>query len=171
MRQKDYILFGVHTVIGLGLQLLLSEGRVWGLYLNCYPYVLPVLLIPMRCPEGRQLIASCLLGLTIDTLYGTLGVHMASTVAMSYAKRWVLLGLTPTSLLTTQVYPRATRMGWGWYMIYAAVLLFVHQLCIFLLELSGAHVLSALRGYGCTLAFFSLIELTRSLLTHLGRGK
>ena len=171
MKQRDYVWFFVHMLLGLAMQLMLSEGWFGLLGFVCYPYVMPFLLMPMQVLWGRQLIMAALWGLLIDMLYGTWGAHMAAMVAMVYARSWILIMLTPSSLLKTQVYPRATRMGWSWYMIYITTLLFLHQLCIFVLELWDFYHVSLLKAYAFTLLFFCLIEVFHAVFAGLRRSR
>lgn len=164
MKQRDYIWFFVNGLLGLLLQLLLSESLSWDLHFVSYPYVLPLLLVPMHAPEGRQLLAAALLGLLIDLLYGTLGVHIAATVVLTYSKGLVLRAFTPASLRESQVYPRPLYMGWSWYVIYLSILLFVHQACVFSLEagafLHTLYILSTwFKSLFLTWLFFVLLEV------------
>ena len=168
MRQRDYIFFLINLLAGLSLQLLVAESRGWSLYLVSYPYVLPLLLLPMQAPKGWQLIAAAALGLVIDALYDTIGVHMAASVAMTYGRQLVLVALTPASLRESRVYPRAVHMGWGWYLAYLFSLLFLHQFCIFSLEAGTlSHTLYILfmlfRSLLLTAALCCVIEGVRSL--------
>ena len=160
--------FLLNLLLGLGLQALSASGQGWSVYAVGYPYVLPLLLVTMQAAGGRQLFIAAGLGLLIDLLYGTLGIHMAATVAMAYTRQLVVAAFTPSSLRESLIYPRPLYMGWGWYIIYLSILLFVHQLCIFSLEagtlLHGLYTLSALfRSFFVTWLFCCVIELLRLL--------
>ena len=168
MKQRDYTFFLLNLLLAFGIQLLIVESRGWGLYLVSYPYVLPILLLSMQAPEEWSLVAAAVIGLVIDALYDTIGVHMASTVVMSYGRQLILSAFTPTSLRESQVYPRPLYTGWSWYIAYLFSLLFLHQFCIFLLEagtlLHTLYVVSMLfRSFLLTVSLFSVVELVRSL--------
>ena len=155
-------------MLAIGLQLLLAEGPSWGVYVVSYPYVLPLLLMPMQLTEARQLVAAVALGFFIDLLYDTIGIHIAATVLLTYGRRLTIEAFTPTSLQESQIYPRPLYMGWSWYIIYISILLFLHQLCIFSLEAGTLphtlYTISALfRSFFATWLFFCLVELLRLL--------
>ena len=102
-------------------------------------------------------------------MYGTLGVHMAAIVAMTYARSFVLMTFTPASLQLSQVYPSARTMGWVGYLLYLSILLFLHQFCIFSLEAGGLfytgyHFSVFCASVGGTWLFFVLLELFRYVI-------
>ncbi len=168
MKTRDYTVFLLHAVSGLVLQVLLSEGPTWHVYFASYPYVLPFLLAPMLAPMGRQLVAAFCIGLMVDFLYGTSGIHSAATIAMTYARGFILTTFTPVSLQESQVYPRPFYMGWGWYLIYLSSLVLLHQFCVFSLESGFVYTVYSffmfMKSMGVTLLFFILLEVRHHLM-------
>lgn len=55
-------------------------------YINPYPYILFILLYPVNTNRARLLIASFLLGLTVDLFSNSGGVHAASCLILAYVR-------------------------------------------------------------------------------------
>jgi len=65
--------------------LIFSKINLFG-YVNPYPYVLFVLLFPIGSSKNFLLIASFLLGLTLDIFLNTGGVHAGSSVLLAWMR-------------------------------------------------------------------------------------
>ncbi|MGH2665766.1 rod shape-determining protein MreD [Flavobacterium sp.] len=55
-------------------------------YINPYPYILFILLYPVNTNRARLLIASFLLGLTVDLFSNSGGVHAAACLILAYVR-------------------------------------------------------------------------------------
>lgn len=55
-------------------------------YINPYPYILFILLYPVNTNRARLLVASFLLGLTVDLFSNSGGVHAAACVILAYIR-------------------------------------------------------------------------------------
>lgn len=55
-------------------------------YINPYPYILFILLYPVNTNRARLLVASFLLGLTVDLFCNSGGVHAAACLILAYIR-------------------------------------------------------------------------------------
>ena len=103
-------------------------------FLNPYIYILFILLLPFETPGWLLLILSFALGLTVDLFSGTLGLHAASSVFAGFIRPAVikLVGEKPEYDITTQ--PKLQQMGLKWFMAYALLMTFGHNLFLNMLD-------------------------------------
>lgn len=101
------------------------------------PFVYPlfILILPLSTPTWFVLVSSFFLGLSIDTFSDTGGMHAAACVLMGFARTSVLSLLLPKRLSEYQnMTPNAQSMGWTPFLTYASILLAIHHVFFFLLE-------------------------------------
>lgn len=101
-------------------------------------YMLFVLLLPFNLPRPALMLLALLMGLSLDMFMNTEGMHAAACVFIAYLRPFVINILSPQGgFETTQKTPSMTSMGVSQFLIYAAILVFVHNLVFFLLEVYG----------------------------------
>lgn len=116
------------------IQVLLMDNVMLNGYLNPYIYVLFILLLPFETPKWLSLIIGFLLGLSIDLFSNTLGMHTAATVFMAFMRPWVLGILAPRDGYEPESFPRIHYYGLSWFAGYALILIFLHHLVLFYIE-------------------------------------
>ncbi len=102
------------------------------------PFIYPlfILLMPLSTPIGFMLIASFLMGLSIDAFMDTGGMHAAACVLMAYLRMNILTTLLPRKVSDYgMITPSPKNMGWGIFLTYAALLLLFHHLFYFIIEI------------------------------------
>ena len=162
-----YLLYAtVHVLIMSRLALF---GMGW-----CFFYLGFLLFLPLRTPIVVLLLLGFGLGLTMDVFYDTGGLHAAAAVLLAYVRPWVLRLLTPRDGYDSSDTVNIHRMGWQWFSVYLLLLVLLHHLTFFLLELGS------FRHFGFTLGkilgsalFTSLVLLIVQLLffpVRRGRG-
>lgn len=73
----------------------------------------------------------------MDIFYDTGGIHAAATVLLAYLRPYILLLLTPRDGYDQQDSVNLHVMGWRWFLVYSLILIFLHHLTFFFLELAG----------------------------------
>ena len=126
-----FILIGLLQVLVLK-RIDISIGSFNYLHLVVYP--LFILLIPIKTPRALLLLIAFAFGLLIDMFYNSPGVHAAATVLIAFIRPYVLKWIEPTEGYTNETTPTIFKMGITWFIIYGALLLFIHHLCYFSLE-------------------------------------
>lgn len=114
--------------------LVLNNFQVNG-YLNPFLYILFILLLPFETPSGLLLILGLITGLTIDMFMNTMGLHAAATVFLAFMRPRVLKLIAPREGYEFGTQPTLQHMGPKWYFSYAAILVLLHHLALFYLEI------------------------------------
>lgn len=144
--------------------LVLDHLDVLNGYAMPYLYVLFLLMLPIELPAWAQLAIGAFTGLVMDLFTSTPGMHMSACVVMMYARLYVLRLLAPREGYEFGARPTVPRMGFAWYITYAGLLILLHHLWLFLIDLHRFDaffgtflraLLSALFTFGlCLLAQF-----------------
>jgi len=127
---KNIIRFIVLIIIQV---FLLNKIQVSG-YINPYIYILFILLLPIDIPKWQLLILSFLIGLCIDLFSGQLGVHAAATVFMGYLRPRVITLVGTMEDADPGLEPNLGNFGLLWFVAYASILVFMHHLVLFYIE-------------------------------------
>lgn len=126
------------TMVALQV-LVFSHVNLYGM-LNAFPYVYLLLVLPFAMSGPMVLITSALLGFLVDFYSGTPGVHTAAIVLAAYVRILLLPAIAPQGDYEVGTSPSVRENGWGWFMRYAAILVFVHHFALFFIEsFSFAH--------------------------------
>lgn len=102
-------------------------------------YFLFILLLPFDMPLWSAMISALLLGLCMDIFMNTRGMHAAACVLIAYLRPFVINVLAPKGFEVPKVTPSVITMGWIPFLIYAAILVFLHHLVFFTLEVFDFH--------------------------------
>jgi len=116
------------------LQVLILDNINLGGSINPYLYILFILLLPFESPKWLLLILSFLLGLSVDIFSGTPGMHAAATVFMAYLRPVVIKNIQTNKEFEPGMQPSIRDLGLKWFFFYTLVLVFVHHVSLFMLE-------------------------------------
>ena len=101
-------------------------------------YMLFVLLLPFNLPRPALMLLALLMGLSMDMFINTNVMHAAACVFIAYLRPFIINILSPQGgFETTQKTPSMTSMGVSQFLIYAAILVFLHNMIFFILEVFG----------------------------------
>lgn len=104
-------------------------------YMVPYLYVLFLLLLPFELPEWSTLLIGAATGLVLDTFSSTPGMHMSACTVMVFARIHLLRLLAPREGYEYGMRPTVSGMGLAWFLTYASVLILIHHLWLFHVEL------------------------------------
>jgi hypothetical protein len=104
-------------------------------YINPYLYVLFILSLPFTTPKGLLLVLAFLMGLSIDFFSGMLGIHAAATVFMAYLRPGIIKLLGVKDDVSPELEPSVAKFDFLWYLTYSFILVFLHHLLLFYLEI------------------------------------
>lgn len=124
----------IQFIVLLVLQLLLFNNIQFSGFINPYVYVLFFLLLPFTISKALMLILGLLMGLTIDLFMGTPGVHAAATVLVAFFRPGVLKLIAPHDGYDLNTLPRISYMGLEWFVKYTIIIVVVHHLVLFYVE-------------------------------------
>jgi hypothetical protein len=140
-------------VILILLQVALLNHIQFSGFINPYLYILFILLLPFDIPKYLLLFLGFLLGLNIDIFSNTPGIHASATTFMAYLRPTVITLISSRDTLESNSPPRLKQMGPAWFVKYAVILVLVHHLFLFYIEVF------TLKGF--------IFTLFRSLLSTL----
>jgi hypothetical protein len=132
-------------VLFVGIHMLLVSKLALFELAWCFFYLGFLLFLPIATPIVVQLVLGFVTGLLMDIFYDTGGVHAAAAVLLCYLRPWVLRLLTPRDGYEAADSVNVHQMGGQWFVVYTALLVGLHHLAFFLLELGS------FRAFGLTL--------------------
>ncbi len=103
-------------------------------YVNPFPYVLFILLLPFDAPAWLVLILGFITGIAVDMFYNTPGVNAAACTFMAFSRHYILRLLSPREGYEFTMQPGIYSMGSPWFISYAGILILMHHLFLFYLE-------------------------------------
>jgi len=121
-------------VVLILFQVLVMDNVMINGYMIPYIYILFILLMPFETPRWIQLISGFLLGLVMDLFSGTLGMHTAATVLAAFVRPYLLDLLASRDGYEPETFPRIHYYGFLWFLKYAALIVVIHHLALFYLE-------------------------------------
>jgi rod shape-determining protein MreD len=128
------IKYAFRFVVLLLLQVLVLNKINLGGYVNPYIYLLFILLLPAAMNKGLVLILAFLTGITVDIFGNTPGLHTAATVFMAYSRPAILNLFFKNIEFTGTEEPIPAKVGLGGFFRYTLVMVFLHHLLLFMLE-------------------------------------
>jgi hypothetical protein len=102
---------------------------------NPYVYILFILLLPLETPKWLLLILAFILGYTIDYFSHTIGLNIAATVFIAYLRPKLIYLIIPKLEPGPDVKIGIKIFGFQSFLLYTSVLVFVHHLSLFFLEI------------------------------------
>lgn len=117
------------------LQVLIIQNVRLGSYIILFPYILFILLLPFETPKLVVLLLAFLTGLTVDLFYDTAGIHAAACTLIGFSRYFILKLLSPREGYELGLSPTIDSMGTIWFVMYAAIIIFIHHLFLFYLEI------------------------------------
>ncbi len=117
------------------VQVLIVKNIELGRFINPFVYVLFIIMLPFETPKWLLLFSSFLIGISIDMFYDTSGMHAAACVLMAYIRPGVLKLFSPRDGYEFGTQPSIQYLGIPWFLSYAGILVVVHHLILFYVEI------------------------------------
>ena len=121
-------------VVVVLFQVLVMDNVMLNGYMVPYVYLLFILLMPFETPRWIVLISGFLLGIGIDLFEHTPGMHTAATVLLAFVRPYILSLLAPRDGYEPETFPRVHFYGFTWFLKYTLLMVLVHHLALFYLE-------------------------------------
>lgn len=116
------------------LQIFIFNNIEIGGYAIPYIYILFILLLPFETPGWMALLLAFFLGFMVDVFSDSLGLHTAAAVLVAFLRPYVLSYFAPREGYESGSYPRVFYYGLPWFLKYSLLLIFVHHLVFFYIE-------------------------------------
>lgn len=124
-------------VVIILIQLLVINNIELSSYINPYIYVSFILLLPINMKPWKVVVISFLTGAVMDAFSTTPGLHIAATNLMGYLRFYYLRAVTTKEDREGSIVPSVSQKGIVWFSVYGFVMIFVHHLFLFFLEIYG----------------------------------
>lgn len=134
-----YLKNGLRFAVLLLIQIFVLNKIRFGGYLNPYLYVLFILLLPFETPKWLLLLSAFFLGLFVDMFSGVMGIHAAASVLMAFARPGVMKIIAARGQYEPGSQPGIQDFGFPWFFSYSLLLVVLHHLLLFYLEVFSFH--------------------------------
>ncbi len=124
----------IRFVLLIPLQVLVLDNINLGGHINPYLYVLFILMLPFEVAGWSMLLLSFMLGLGVDLFAGTPGMHAAAATLMAFLRPLVIKIVGVSRDLEPGLVPSIPAMGFAWFFTYSIILVFIHHLALFMIE-------------------------------------
>ena len=131
---NQYIRISSRFVILILVQVLLLNNIHFLGYINPYVYILFILLLPFETKRWVLLFLAFAIGLSMDFFSNSLGIHAAACVFTAFFRPWVMSLITSRKEYEPGVEPSIADLGFQWFFMYSLILVSLHHLMLFLLE-------------------------------------
>ena len=121
-------------IVVVAFQVLVMDNVMLNGYMVPYVYLLFILLMPFETPRWIVLLSGFALGLTIDLWEHTPGMHTAATVLIAFIRPYFLSLMSPRDGYEPETFPRIYYYGFAWFLKYTFLMVFIHHLVLFYLE-------------------------------------
>lgn len=99
-----------------------------------YLYVLFLLMLPLETPHWQALLIGFVTGMVMDFFGSTPGLHAVACTVLVYGRSLMLRALSPREGFDPSDRATIAHMGLAWFVTYAGVLVLLHHLVLFFLE-------------------------------------
>jgi rod shape-determining protein MreD len=103
-------------------------------YINPYLYIYFILVLPLQLPRLHMLIIGFVLGLSMDMMLNTPGLHTIPTVLVAYIRGYVAQKSMMRGELEGIDSPMVFTMGLSAFLVYSGTLVMIHHSLLFLLD-------------------------------------
>jgi rod shape-determining protein MreD len=157
MLNKVLANIGRFVVLVLLQGIILNDVNLWQGMAIPYLYVLFLLMLPIEIPRWAELLIGLVCGLCIDMFTNTIGIHASASVLVAFIRPIYLKAIAPRDGYEFGVRPTISDLGLSWFIKYAGVLILIHHLWFFYVEVYS------FRGFFDTL-LRSVLSATFTLL-------
>jgi hypothetical protein len=116
-------------------QVLILNNIQFSGYINPYFYIYFILLLPFETPGWLLLLSAFLLGTSLDAFAHTFGLNAAACVLMAFARPFVINTISTGTEFMVGHSPSLRNQGMKWFAYYSVILVLVHHLALFYLEI------------------------------------
>ncbi len=103
-------------------------------YVNPYVYIYFLLILPVGISNSVLLLIAFALGYSIDLFSSSGGMHAAATVFFAFCRPAILRLIAPRDGYDLETRLNAKTMGIKWFLTYAAILITLHHISLFFIE-------------------------------------
>ena len=148
----------------ISLQVVCARSSVLSHTAFCFIYVAFLLLLPWRSTGwAKLLVVGFVVGLLIDALYDSWGLHAFSSVLLVYCRAHLLQAMLPINDYEMATQPTLYNLGLKRFSLFAFILIGIHHIALFSLDAYDTGLIfTVLQKAACS----TLFTYVAVLLTH-----
>ena len=168
MTAGQIITYVLYFILFLSLQVLLfMHFSILGGLALCFVYLAFLLMLPYQISHVFLIFLAFGTGLLVDVFYNTNGIHAAATVLIAFLRPYIINFLTPRGGYDEGVDISISSLGFRWFVTYAAFVIVLHHLVLFVIWSVGfGNVLLTIGKTIASSAFTLLIVVLIQYLIH-----
>lgn len=116
-------------------QVLIFNNLNLGGFLNPFPYIYLILILPISIGRISLLFIGFSLGLVVDVFSNTGGIHAAATTLVAFYRPLYLKAQAPREGYESTALPHLKTFGFSWFIPYAILIVVLHHSVLFYLEI------------------------------------
>jgi len=132
---KYWIKYGLYFVFIILIQGLVMNQLQLNEYIYPMVYIMALLLLPFETSLLASIIISLVLGVFVDMISDTFGLHTSSSLTIGYLRPYILNIIKPRDGYDNSQLPGIHDMGKKWFIIYTLIMLSIHHLWFFIFEI------------------------------------
>ncbi|WP_066758863.1 hypothetical protein [Crocinitomix algicola] len=132
---NTWIKYGVYFVLIVLIQGLVVDNIQINEYLNPMIYPIMIMMLPFELGVTVTMLVAVILGLSVDMFSNTFGLNASAALVIGYLRPGILNLIKPRDGYDTVLLPTIHDMGKLWFLTYASILLFIHHLWFFVIEI------------------------------------
>jgi rod shape-determining protein MreD len=163
---RDLLINLFRILFLITFQVLILNNVQIGAYLVPFLYIWGIMRLPLRTPPWLLLVTAFFIGLSVDLFSLAPGFHAFSCVLMAMARHLFVKATITHELYDADISLSVSGAGFSWFLRYAAAMIAVHHLALFVLEaFSWPGLLQAVLRTILSGAFTFALVLLSELLT------
>lgn len=164
---------GLRLILLLAIDIFLVSRLEIGVYFIPHIYFLSLLMLPVRTSKSFILLFGFFSGLVMDIFMSTGGLHAAATTMSAFVRIFILRFYMAPEDEDNNISPSLYTFGIRRYLFYSSVLILVHQLTFFSLEVfkTDAILLILLKTLASTILNILLLLFILMLFTKPAKKK
>jgi hypothetical protein len=127
--------YGLRFLLFVALQALVLNQLELGFGIQFMVYPLLIVLLPFEMGTIALLVVAFLMGILIDAVSNTYGLHASSAVLIAYLRPLIFKTFAPRDGYDPLKEGNSYDMGFRWFLYTFGLLLFIHHFWFFLLEI------------------------------------
>lgn len=159
----DVLRYSWQFVLLCLLQVLVFNNLQLNGYVNAFPYIYLLLILPISIGRIQLLFIGFFLGLVVDIFSNTGGLHAAASTLLAFYRPVYLKAQSPREGYELAAIPHLKTFGIAWFVPYALLMVFIHHVALFYLEVFRFAdffytLLKVILSSGVTLIFVLIAE-------------
>ena len=130
-----WVKYGINFIFIILLQgLIINQFQLCG-YVYPMVYIVAILMLPFETDLFLSILLSLALGIGVDAMSDTFGLHTSSSLLIGYIRPYFLKLIKPRDGYDSTMLPTIHDMGKTWFIMSTGILLFIHHLWFFTIEI------------------------------------